>query len=255
MAAETAARGNVDPAELKKFADVADAWWDPFGKFGPLHKLNPTRLGAIRDEACAHFQRDRYQKRPLEGLTLLDVGCGGGLVSEPMARLGATVTGLDAEPKNLAAARAHAAEGGLSIDYREGLLEDLVAAGEPQRDIVLALEIVEHVPDVEAFMAACAAMAKPGGLVVFSTINRTLKALALAKIGAEYILRWVPMGAHDPRKFVKPDELAAAARRAGLAPERPVGMTYAPLLDAWRLSDDVSVNYLLATPKPAPSLS
>ena len=246
---ETSEGANVDPAELEKFARIAAEWWDPFGKFGPLHKLNPVRLAFIRDEICIQTGRDRFAKRPLEGLTLLDVGCGGGLVSEPMARLGAQVTGLDAAAENIGVAKLHAEQSGLSIDYRAGLLEDLLAEGAAPRDVVLALEIVEHVPDIEKFVADVAAMAKPGGVVIFSTINRTLKALAQAKIAAEYILRWVPMGAHDPRKFVKPAELDQALRAAGLTPEPAAGMTYSPLLDSWRLSDDVSVNYLMAAVK------
>jgi len=237
---------NVDAAELKKFADVADEWWDPFGKFGPLHKLNPVRLGFIRDEACAHFGRDRRSRRPLEGLTVLDVGSGGGLVSEPMARLGADVLGVDAEPKNVAVAAAHAEGSGLSLVYRQAMLEDLETSGEPLRDVVLALEIVEHVPDVDAFVAAVVARARPGGLILMSTINRTLKAFALAKVGAEYVLRWVPRGAHDPRKFVKPDELSRALGATGAKAAPAVGVTYAPLLDAWRLSDDVAVNYMMS---------
>lgn len=245
-----APKPNLDDREVEKFAKIAAEWWDPFGKFKPLHKFNPVRLGFIRDEACAHFGRERTARRPLEGLSLIDIGCGGGLVCEPMRRLGAEVTGLDASERNIGVASAHARAQDLDIAYRASTVEALHEAGE-QYDIVLTLEVVEHVPDVDSFLAACAGLVKPGGLLVMATINRTLKAFALAKIGAEYVLRWTPVGSHDPRKFVKPEEARAALEAAGLAVAGPVGVSYAPLLDAWRISDDAAINYMLSAKKPA----
>ncbi len=244
------AGGTVDPAEIEKFSRIAAEWWDPFGKFKPLHKFNPVRLAYIRDAACAHFARDRRGKRPLENLRLLDVGCGGGLVSEPMRRLGAEVVGIDASEKNIKVAALHAGEQGLDIDYRAATVESLVEAGEPPFDIVLNLEIVEHVADADLFLKSSAAMLKPGGLMVVATINRTLKAFAFAKVGAEYVLRWLPRGAHDPRKFVKPEELTRALASAGLTVSATAGMTYNPLLDLWRIGEDTAVNYMVTAVKP-----
>ena len=206
----------VDPAEIERFSRIAEEWWDPTGKFAPLHRLNPVRIGYIRDRAAAHWQRDALSGTPLQGLSLLDIGCGGGLLSEPMARLGAQVTGVDAAARNIAVAALHAEKQGLAIDYRQGTAEALAESG-GQFDIVLALEIVEHVADVELFLKSCGRMVKPGGLLFLSTLNRTAKAWALAIAGAEYVLGWLPRGTHDWKKFLKPSEvvngLAPAASR------------------------------------------
>jgi 2-polyprenyl-6-hydroxyphenyl methylase/3-demethylubiquinone-9 3-methyltransferase len=239
----------IDPDEIEKFSAVAEEWWDPFGKFKPLHKFNPIRLGYIRDGACAHFGRDRRAKTPLHGLRLLDIGCGGGLVAEPMRRLGAEVTAIDASERNIKTALAHAEPLELDIDYRCAGVEDLAAAGAPPFDIVLNLEVVEHVADADLFLQTAASLVKPGGMMVVATINRTLKALALAKIGAEYVLRWLPAGTHDPRKFVKPEEAKAALSRAGMIATAEAGVIYNPLMDIWRISDDLSVNYMLTAVK------
>jgi 2-polyprenyl-6-hydroxyphenyl methylase/3-demethylubiquinone-9 3-methyltransferase len=250
---ETAAAPDrtVDPAEIEKFSRIAAEWWDPFGKFKPLHKFNPVRLAYIRDAVCANFGRDRRARQPLEGLRVLDVGCGGGLVCEPMRRLGAEVVGVDASEKNIAVARLHAAEQGLDIDYRAVTVESLVDSGEPGFDIVLNLEAVEHVADVELFLSSSAAMLKPGGIMVVATINRTLKSFALAKVAVEYVLGWLPRGTHDPKKFVTPDEIKAALAAAGLTTLGTAGMSYHPLLDIWRISNDTDVNYMVTAGKPS----
>ena len=250
--AETGAptgKTTIDPAEIEKFSAIADEWWDPFGKFKPLHKFNPVRLAYIRDGICAHFGRDRRAKAPLEGLRLIDIGCGGGLVAEPMRRLGADVTAIDASERNIKTAMAHAGPLGLDIDYRCATAEDLVAGGEAPFDVVLNLEVVEHTPDPAVFLGACAQLVKPGGLMTMATINRTLKALALAKVGAEYVLRWLPAGTHDPRKFVKPDEAKAALVTAGMTVTAEAGVSYNPLMDTWRIGDDMDVNYMLTATK------
>ena len=240
----------VDASEVEKFEAIAREWWDPLGKFKPLHKFNPVRLALIRDAACAHFGRDRFEKKPLAGLALLDIGCGGGLVSEPMARLGARVTGIDAAEGNVKTATVHAAQSGLSIDYRHTSGEDLLAAGGGPYDIVLALEIVEHVADVDLFLKTAGALVRPGGLLALSTLNRTAKAAATAVFAAEYILRWLPRGTHDPRKFVKPREARRGLEAAGLRVTEERGLTYQPLLDSWRTGDDLSVNYMVFAEKP-----
>lgn len=231
----------LDPAEIAKFAAMADAWWDPKGDFAPLHRMNPVRLGFLRAAIADHFGR-HGGRRPFEGLSLIDVGCGGGLATEPMARLGATVVGLDGALESVNAAAAHAAQGGLNIDYRQGTAEDLAASG-AQFDVVLALEIVEHVADMHAFCEAVGKLVKPGGLAILSTINRTMKARALAITAAERVLRWVPDGTHEFDKLVKPDELAAAL--LPLESRAPVGLSFNPLSGMWKLSDDVSMNYFL----------
>lgn len=235
---------SVDPDEVARFAAQAEAWWDPEGQFRPLHRLNPTRLRFIRDRVCAHLGRDPLAPRPLAGLRVLDVGCGGGLACEPLARLGAQVTGIDAAPESIRIATQHAAEGGLDIDYRNRSAEDLAAAGE-SFDLVLNLEVVEHVADLAAFLDACAALVAPGGASVIATLNRTAKSYLLAIVGAEYLLRWLPRGTHDWRKFVRPSELAAHLRRAGLTVAEMTGVAYNPLSDAWRLSRDLEVNYMV----------
>src|SRR4051812_17053906 len=234
----------VDPAEIDRFSRIADEWWDPAGKFAPLHRLNPVRLGYIRDRAAQHWQRNALSA-PLEGLSVLDIGCGGGLLSEPMARLGAEVTGIDAAERNVAVARLHAAGQELAIDYRATTAESLAESGS-QFDIVLALEIVEHVADVDLFLRSCGRLAKPDGLVFLSTLNRTAKAWALAIAGAEYVLRWLPRGTHDWRKFLKPSEVVRGLRGGGVETQEIVGVVYSPLSRAWSLNrNDLDVNYML----------
>ena len=240
----------LDASEVRRFGDLAAEWWDPKGKFRPLHKLGPARLAFIRQEIVRHFARAHGGLRLFDGLSVLDIGCGGGLVSEPVARLGATVTGIDPAPENIAAARAHAASQVLAIDYRACRVEDLVAEGRTF-DCVLCLEVVEHVPDVAAFLSECAKLVRPGGLMILSTINRTVKAYALAIVGAEYILRWLPVGTHQWERFVTPDELARHAAAAGLAISHREGLVYNPLTDAWSLSADLDVNYMASAGRPA----
>ena len=247
----TPRRASVDADEIAKFAAMAEAWWDPNGKFRPLHQLNPTRLRFIRDRVCAHLGRDPLAARPLEGLRVLDIGCGGGLLCEPLTRLGAQVTGIDAASKNIEIARHHAAETGLEIDYRCLAAEDLVEAG-ADFDLVLNMEVVEHVADVDGFLAACGALVAPGGASVAATLNRTPKSYLLAIVGAEYVLRWLPRGTHDWRKFLRPSELVAHLRRAGLEVREMTGVTYNPLNAAWRLSRDLDVNYMVFAVKGTP---
>ena len=237
--------GTVDPAEVERFSRIADEWWDPTGKFAPLHRLNPVRIGYIRDRVAAHWQRDALNGEPLQGLSLLDIGCGGGLLSEPMTRLGASVTGVDASERNIATASVHAARQDLAIDYRQGTAEALADSG-AQFDVVLALEIVEHVADVALFLRSCGRMVKPGGLLFLSTLNRTAKAWALAIAGAEYVLGWLPRGTHDWKKFLKPSEVARGLRAGGIEPQEIVGVVYAPLSRKWLLNkNDLDVNYML----------
>jgi len=236
---------SIDAAEIAKFAAFAESWWDPDGQSRPLHRLNPTRLAYIRDRTAAHLGRDPLSPRPMAGLRAADIGCGGGLLSEPLARLGAQVTGVDAGEQTIAVARAHAAESGLPIDYRLGTAEALAGAGE-RFDLVLALEIVEHVAEPAGFLAALAALVAPGGLLILSTLNRTAKAFALAVVGAEYVLRWLPRGTHDWRRFRRPSELAALLRPHGLTLREAIGLAYNPLADKWHLAPgDLDVNYLL----------
>ena len=255
--AATAQRGGstrngstVDSAEVARFEGIAKTWWDPKGPMAVLHKFNPVRLAFIRDLACERFGRDAKTIRSLDGLTLVDIGCGGGVLCEPLARLGAQVTGLDPAPTNISVAGAHAEAGGLAIDYRQQTIEALVAEG-ARYDIVLAMEVVEHVADVEAFVSACCAAVKPGGLLVMATLNRTLKSYALAIVGAEYILRWLPRGTHDWQKFVTPAELGAAIEAGGLELGDSTGVVYNPLSDRWSAARDMDVNYMLAAYRPA----
>jgi 2-polyprenyl-6-hydroxyphenyl methylase/3-demethylubiquinone-9 3-methyltransferase len=243
----TAQSTTVDPSEIARFSAIADEWWDPNGKFKPLHRFNPTRLEYIRDRVASHFGRDPRSAQPLAGLRLLDIGCGGGLLSEPMARLGATVVGADAAERNVKTAAVHAGRAGLTIDYRHTTAEALAAAGE-QFDVVLNMEVVEHVADIGLFMNACAAMVKPGGLMLVATLNRTPKAFALAIVGAEYVLGWLPRGTHTWSKFVKPPELDRALSAGGLKRIEFQGVSFDPLADRWRLTGDLGVNYMaLAT--------
>ena len=242
------ARANVDPAEVERFARIAGEWWDPAGKFAPLHRLGPARMTFLRDRLAAHFARRLPAPRPLAGLSVLDIGCGGGLVAEPLSRLGASVTGIDPASDNIAAARAHAATSGLAIDYR-AITAEAVAAGGATFDAVLCLEVVEHVPDPAAFIALASGLVRPGGLLIASTINRTMKAWLLAIVGAEYVLRWLPAGTHRWERFVTPDEMARHMATAGLERIAFEGLVYDPLADRWTLSPDTDVNYFAAAAK------
>ncbi|MGO4572211.1 bifunctional 2-polyprenyl-6-hydroxyphenol methylase/3-demethylubiquinol 3-O-methyltransferase UbiG [Microvirga sp. 2TAF3] len=234
----------IDPEEVARFERIAETWWDPKGPMKVLHKFNPVRLAYIRDEACRRFGRDPRSARSLEGLTILDVGCGGGVLSEPLARLGAKVTGLDPAPTNISVARLHAERAGVPVDYRNETVESVVAKGETF-DMVLAMEVVEHVADVQAFVTACGQAVKPGGALAMATLNRTLRSFALAIVGAEYILGWLPRGTHEWDRFVTPDELTSALGQAGFAVSDLRGVTYNPLTGAWSLSQDTAVNYML----------
>lgn len=234
----------IDAAEVAKFTAMADEWWDPSGKFAPLHKFNPVRLAFIRDTASLHFGRGARSLKPFEGLSLLDIGCGGGLLSEPMARLGFAVTGVDPSPRNIGTATVHAAMSALPIDYQVSAAETLAADGR-QFDVVLNMEVVEHVADLRAYLRACAKLVRPGGIMFVATLNKTLKSLALAKIGAEYVLRWLPPGTHDWNWFVTPANLRRMLEECGLNPLKTQGVVFNPLAWAWRLSDDVEVNYMV----------
>lgn len=239
-----------DAAEVARFGRIAAEWWDPKGKFRPLHKLGPARLTFIRDRLATHFGTAKGSLRVLDGLRVLDIGCGGGLVSEPLSRLGAQMTGIDPAHENIAAAKAHAETQGLAIDYRAATVESLVAEG-AEFDAVLCLEVVEHVPDPAAFLAVCAKLVRPGGMMITSTINRTMKAYLLAIVGAEYVLRWLPAGTHQWERFVTPDEMARHLAAAGLGPAFAEGVVYDPFRDTWSLSPDTDVNYMAAAAKPA----
>lgn len=233
----------LDRDEVARFAKLAGEWWDANGPFRPLHRINPVRLTYIRDQLCRKFGRDKKAAASsLAGLSVLDIGCGGGLVAEPLARLGAEVTGIDPAPENIAAAKAHAEGARLDIAYRTATAEALAAEGSAF-DAVLLLEVIEHVPDVPLFLRSVAPLVKPGGVMILSTLNRTLKAYALAIIGAELILRWLPLGTHNWDRFVTPEELRGALRGAGLAHSDTTGMVYNPLADEWRLARDTDVNY------------
>jgi 2-polyprenyl-6-hydroxyphenyl methylase/3-demethylubiquinone-9 3-methyltransferase len=236
------------PDEIAKFAALADSWWDPAGAFRPLHKFNPARIRYLRDQLTRHFGRSPDAPQPFKGLTLLDIGCGGGLVAEPLTRLGFSVTGIDAGEDAIGTASVHAERMGLSIAYEAVTPEQLAARG-IRFDAVLAMEVIEHVDDVDTFMNAAAALLSPGGILIAATLNRTLKSLALAKIGAEYVLRWVPAGTHEWRKFVRPSELGASVRRAGLTLMGFAGMSYDLFTDRWRESRDLDVNYFAVAKK------
>jgi 2-polyprenyl-6-hydroxyphenyl methylase/3-demethylubiquinone-9 3-methyltransferase len=235
---------SVDPGEVAKFSAIAAEWWDPTGKFAPLHKFNPVRLAFIRSQAARHFGRDQQSLRPFEGVSLLDIGCGGGLLSEPMARLGFAVTGADVSEKNIGTAKTHAAQSGLAIDYRMASAEALAAQGHAF-DIVLNMEVVEHVADVPAYLAACSRLVKPGGLTFVATLNKTLKSLAMAKIGAEYLLGWLPRGTHDWNRFIAPARLKSLLEESGLTVLKTQGVSFDPLAWEWHLSSDVDVNYMI----------
>jgi 2-polyprenyl-6-hydroxyphenyl methylase/3-demethylubiquinone-9 3-methyltransferase len=248
------AGGSVDKEELARFAKLGDSWWDLSGPQRALHKLNPARVGYLRNLCCSHFPdgggpRDRKAEKALDGLRIVDLGCGGGLLTEPLARLGAKMTGIDPAEENIAAARRHAEAEGFSIDYRSLTVESLAESGE-SFDVVLAMEVLEHVADVDGFLRAAATLVRPGGLFVGATLNRTLKSYALAIVGAEYVLRWVEPGTHDWTKFLRPNELLKPLKAAGLSEIDRAGVVYHPVRDEWRLSGDVDVNYMIAMERP-----
>jgi 2-polyprenyl-6-hydroxyphenyl methylase/3-demethylubiquinone-9 3-methyltransferase len=242
--AATSLPSSIDPAEIAKFSNLAAEWWDPAGKFAPLHKFNPVRLSFIREQALARFGRDRRSLKPFEGLSLLDIGCGGGLLSEPMARLGFAVTGADASARNIGTAKAHAGQSGIEVDYREATAEELAREGRVF-DLVLNMEVVEHVANVKAYLAACSRLVKPGGLMIVATLNKTLKSLLLAKFAAEYVLNWMPRGTHDWNRFLAPEEVRKSLEEAGLTTMKTQGVFFDVLTWDWRLSRDVDVNYMV----------
>lgn len=245
------ATNTVDPSEIAKFEAMAAEWWDPKGKFKPLHMMNPVRLEYITTQIAAEFDRDLKGPKPFEGLRILDIGCGGGLLCEPMARLGATVVGADAAERNIPVARLHAEQSGLDIDYRHTTAEAMAAAGE-QFDVVLNMEVVEHVADPLGYLTACQQLLKPGGLHLCSTINRNPKSFAMAIVGAEWIMRWLPKGTHEWDKFITPDELFDLITNAGMEPVDRKGYVFNFARFTWSISDrDLSVNYVTAALKPA----
>jgi len=244
----TALAPSLDPSEVEKFSKIAAEWWNPKGKFGVLHVFNPVRLAYIKEQVCGRLARDPLQRRPFDGLRFLDIGCGGGLLSEPMARLGATMVGVDPSEKNIKTATVHARELELAIDYRTGTAEDLAAAGETF-DVILNMEVIEHVADPAAFTRTCAALLKPGGLMFVATINRTLKSFGLAIIGAEYVLGWLPKGTHQWEKFITPAELKGWLTDNGLAAKDETGVVYSPFRGDWRRSRDMDVNYMVVAEK------
>ena len=239
----------VDTAEVERFSRLATTWWDPRGPMAVLHKFNPVRLAYIRDKVADNFAREPKKLDCLKGLRVLDIGCGGGVLSEPLARLGAEVTGADPSADNIAVAQHHAEQAGVAVDYRATTAEHLAAAGE-KFDIVLAMEVVEHVTDVKLFVRVCAGMVKPGGLLIAATLNRTMKSFALAIVGAEYVLRWLPRGTHQWDKFVTPRELETALEQCGMRIVGERGVIYNPLADRWQLSSDMDVNYMLVAERP-----
>jgi 2-polyprenyl-6-hydroxyphenyl methylase/3-demethylubiquinone-9 3-methyltransferase len=251
MTTQAASSSSVDPADVARFSAIAEAWWDPAGEFAPLHRLNPVRLAFIREQALAHLGRDGRERTPFAGLRLLDVGCGGGLLCEPMARLGFQVVGVDASERNIAVASAHAARSGLQIDYRASTVEALVAGGEPSFDVILNMEVIEHVADPGVFLRDCARLLERGGLMILATLNRTAASLALGKVGAEYVLRWIPPGTHDWRKFLKPSEIRRFLASEPLDVEGPFGVAFDPLRGRWSRSSDARVNYMMTISRPA----
>jgi 2-polyprenyl-6-hydroxyphenyl methylase/3-demethylubiquinone-9 3-methyltransferase len=242
---------SVDPEEVARFSALAAKWWDPKGEFAPLHKLNPTRLGFIREQALTRFGRDPKARRPFEGLRLLDIGCGGGLLSEPMTRLGFAVTGVDASARNIGTARAHAAEMELGVDYRCSTAEALETEGEQPFDVVLNMEVIEHVADPGEYLRTTARLVAPGGLMVLATLNRTAKAFALAIVGGEYVLGWLPRGTHDWNKFLKPNEIRGFLASEPVEVQGPFGVAYSPLSDRWSVGSDADVNYMMTLTRPA----
>ena len=247
--ARTETRSTIDQTEVDRFSAMAAEWWDPKGKFRPLHKFNPVRLTYLRDRIADNFGRDAKAPQPLKGLRILDIGCGGGLLSEPMARMGADVVGADASEKNIMIARTHAAGSGVTVDYRAVTAESLAEAGETF-DVVLNMEVVEHVADVDFFMSTCASMVRPGGLMFVATINRTMKAAALAIFAAENVLRWLPRGTHQYEKLVRPEELEKPLVANGLQVFERTGVFFNPLANQWNLSKDMDVNYMIVAKRP-----
>ncbi|MDI1327094.1 MAG: bifunctional 2-polyprenyl-6-hydroxyphenol methylase/3-demethylubiquinol 3-O-methyltransferase UbiG [Brevundimonas sp.] len=236
---------SIDPADVARFSAQAAEWWDARGPFAPLHKFNPARLAFVRDRAAERFGRDARTRAPFAGLTLLDVGCGGGLIAEPMRRMGFEVTAIDASAENIGTARAHAEQQGLDIAWRAATVEQMEAEGAGPFDVVLTMEVIEHVADPEAFVRACSRLVKPGGMMVVATLNRTLKSLALGKIAAEYVLRWVPAGTHDWNQFLKPDEIRLMLSQEPVAVTGPFGLAYDPFTDRWSESSDAGINYMM----------
>ena len=236
---------SIDPADVARFSAQAAEWWDAKGPFAPLHKFNPARLAFSRARLAERFGRDPKAREAFAGLSLIDIGCGGGLIAEPMRRMGFQVTAVDASSENIGTARAHAVEQGLDIAYRAATVEQMEAEGTGPFDVVLVLEIIEHVADPEAFIRACSRLVAPGGIMVVATLNRTLKSLALGKVAAEYILRWVPAGTHDWRQFLKPDEIRGMLAGEPLTVTGPFGLTYSPLSDRWSESVDADVNFMM----------
>jgi 2-polyprenyl-6-hydroxyphenyl methylase/3-demethylubiquinone-9 3-methyltransferase len=249
--AERAEGFSVDPEEVARFSALAAKWWDPKGEFAPLHKFNPVRLGFIRDQIAARFSRDPNGRAPFGGLRLLDIGCGGGLLSEPMRRLGFAVTSVDASARNVGTARAHAQAQGLDIDYRCATAEQLLAEGAGPFDVILNMEVVEHVADPGEYLRTSARLLAPGGMMIVATLNRTPRAFALAVVGAEYVLRWLPRGTHDWRKFLRPDEIRAFLAGEPVETHGPFGVAYNPLADRWSLSNDTAVNYMMTVTRPS----
>ena len=240
----------VDADEIAKFEAMAAEWWDPEGKFKPLHMLNPCRLDYITQAIALEFDRVLGSDQPFAGLRLLDIGCGGGLLSEPMARLGAEVVGVDAAARNIPVAEAHARQSGLTIDYRHTSAEALLEVEPAAFDVILNMEVVEHVADPQGFLTTCQGLLKPGGLMVCSTINRNPKSFMMAIVGAEYVMRWLPKGTHEWSKFITPDELFAMLSKGGLEPVDRKGFQFNPLTWSWRISEgDLSVNYVTASVK------
>ncbi len=237
-----AAQTTIDPTEVEKFSKMAAEWWNPKGKFGVLHVFNPVRLAYIKEQACARFGRDPFDPKPFKGLRFLDIGCGGGLLTEPMARLGADIVGVDPSAKNIKTAQVHAAEQELEIDYRCATAEDLAGG---QFDVILNMEVIEHVSDPRNFTKICSAMLKPEGLMFVATISRTLKSFGFAIIGAEYVLGWLPKGTHHWEKFIKPEELKTWLAENGVTIKGETGVTYHPLANGWKRSRDMDVNYML----------
>ncbi len=247
--AKNPAQTTVDQEEVAHFSSIASEWWDPTGKFRPLHKFSPVRISYIKEYACDHFGRDEMSPKALEGLRILDIGCGGGLLAEPMARMGATVVGADASETNIKVARLHAQQSGLNIDYRAQTAEFLVEAGE-QFDVVLNMEVVEHVANVPLFMQSCAGLVRPGGIMFTATINRTVKAYALAIVAAERVLRWLPEGTHQYEKLVRPEELETPLNEAGMNIYERCGVSFNPLTDSWSRTTNLDVNYMVVARKP-----
>lgn len=241
---------SIDPADVARFSAQAAEWWDPKGPFAPLHRFNPARLRFVRDKVCAHYGLNPDTRAPFEGLSLIDIGCGGGLIAEPMRRMGFKVTALDASSENIGTARAHAEQVGLDIAYRASTVEQMVQAGAGPFDVVLTMEVIEHVADPGEFVRACSKLLKPGGIMIVATLNRTLKGLLLGKFAAEYVLRWVPAGTHDWRQFLKPEEITEMLKSEPLSVTGPYGLSYNPLNDKWSEGDS-DINYMMIAVKPA----